>query len=182
MHSEVRHFGTVRCGIHFWLMWYKNYWNQSRFAKVVAKSLQPYFYGWQCMSVGVYLSGAVKVWDPRQKNDPVAVMEPADGDDRRDCWAVAFGKYSLSLCWPVCLTACLPACLSVCLVVCLSACLSVCLPAWLSVCFYYHVHISREARFKRCIFMSNLKVVSTETSCSVVLIILFPMQHFINIC
>lgn len=35
--------------------------------------------------------GAVKVWDPRQKDDPVAVMEPAEGDDRRDCWAVAFG-------------------------------------------------------------------------------------------
>jgi len=32
------------------------------------------------------------VWDPRQKNDPVAVMEPAEGDDRRDCWAVTFGK------------------------------------------------------------------------------------------
>ena len=43
--------------------------------------------------VWVCLSGAVKVWDPRQKNDPVAVMEPAEGDDRRDCWAVAFGKY-----------------------------------------------------------------------------------------
>jgi len=36
--------------------------------------------------------GAVKVWDPRQKDDPVAVMEPADGDDRRDCWAIAFGQ------------------------------------------------------------------------------------------
>jgi len=36
--------------------------------------------------------GAVKVWDPRQKDNPVAVMEPADGDDRRDCWAIAFGQ------------------------------------------------------------------------------------------
>jgi WD40 repeat protein len=35
--------------------------------------------------------GAVKIWDPRQKNDPVAVMEPAEGETRRDCWTVAFG-------------------------------------------------------------------------------------------
>ncbi|KAJ8308531.1 hypothetical protein KUTeg_013405 [Tegillarca granosa] len=35
--------------------------------------------------------GAVKVWDPRQKNDPVATMEPGEGEDKRDCWAVAFG-------------------------------------------------------------------------------------------
>ena len=44
------------------------------------------------LSVSVCLSGAVKVWDPRQKDDPVAVMQPAEGDDRRDCWAVTFGK------------------------------------------------------------------------------------------
>lgn len=37
------------------------------------------------------------MWDPRQKNDPVAVMEPAEGDDRRDCWAVAFGKYLFTI-------------------------------------------------------------------------------------
>ncbi|KAG8323518.1 dynein axonemal assembly factor 10 [Homalodisca vitripennis] len=36
--------------------------------------------------------GSVKVWDPRQKNKPVAVMEPADGEARRDCWSVAFGN------------------------------------------------------------------------------------------
>ena len=35
--------------------------------------------------------GSVKVWDIRQKGDPVAVMAPAEGDDKRDCWAVAFG-------------------------------------------------------------------------------------------
>ncbi|XP_069116254.1 dynein axonemal assembly factor 10-like [Argopecten irradians] len=35
--------------------------------------------------------GAVKVWDPRQKNEPVATMEPGEGQDKRDCWAVAFG-------------------------------------------------------------------------------------------
>jgi len=46
-----------------------------------------------CLSVTLSVCvGAVKVWDPRQKSDPVAVMQPADGDDRRDCWAVAFGK------------------------------------------------------------------------------------------
>lgn len=35
--------------------------------------------------------GAVKVWDPRQKNDPVATMEAGEGEDKRDCWTVAFG-------------------------------------------------------------------------------------------
>ena len=39
--------------------------------------------------------GSVKVWDQRQKNDPVAKMEPAEGEIRRDCWAVAFGKSPL---------------------------------------------------------------------------------------
>nr|CAD7443316.1 unnamed protein product [Timema bartmani] len=36
--------------------------------------------------------GSVKVWDPRQKGKPVATMEPAAGEDRRDCWAVTFGN------------------------------------------------------------------------------------------
>ncbi|XP_076809462.1 dynein axonemal assembly factor 10-like [Clavelina lepadiformis] len=35
--------------------------------------------------------GAVKVWDVRQRDAPVACMEPEDGEDRRDCWTVAFG-------------------------------------------------------------------------------------------
>ncbi|XP_078086520.1 dynein axonemal assembly factor 10 [Mustelus asterias] len=35
--------------------------------------------------------GMVKVWDPRQKDTPVANMQPADGDTRRDCWSVTFG-------------------------------------------------------------------------------------------
>ncbi|CAH8506945.1 unnamed protein product [Heterobilharzia americana] len=43
--------------------------------------------------------GAVKVWDPRQAKLPVATMEPASSksvedsvnENRRDCWAVAFG-------------------------------------------------------------------------------------------
>ena len=38
-------------------------------------------------------SGSVKVWDPRQKNEPVATMEPGEGETRRDCWTVAFGVY-----------------------------------------------------------------------------------------
>ena len=38
-------------------------------------------------------TGAVKVWDPRQKNDPVATMEPGEGEDKRDCWTVAFGQF-----------------------------------------------------------------------------------------
>ncbi|UYV74612.1 WDR92 [Cordylochernes scorpioides] len=36
--------------------------------------------------------GSVKVWDPRQKDDPVAIMEPRDGETRRDCWTVCFGN------------------------------------------------------------------------------------------
>ncbi|XP_011166266.1 WD repeat-containing protein 92 [Solenopsis invicta] len=36
--------------------------------------------------------GSVKVWDPRQKNRPVAVMEPKEGESRRDCWSVGFGN------------------------------------------------------------------------------------------
>lgn len=35
--------------------------------------------------------GAVKVWDPRQKGEPVATMEPGEGETKRDCWTVAFG-------------------------------------------------------------------------------------------
>ncbi|XP_067831048.1 dynein axonemal assembly factor 10-like isoform X3 [Heptranchias perlo] len=35
--------------------------------------------------------GTVKVWDSRQKDLPVANMEPAEGASRRDCWTVAFG-------------------------------------------------------------------------------------------
>lgn len=36
--------------------------------------------------------GSVKVWDPRQKDFPVACMEPAEGESKRDCWTVAFGN------------------------------------------------------------------------------------------
>ena len=39
-----------------------------------------------------HLSGSVKVWDPRQKDKPVANMAPAEGQEGRDCWCVAFGK------------------------------------------------------------------------------------------
>ena len=38
------------------------------------------------------LLGSVKVWDPRQKDKPVANMTPAEGEEGRDCWCVAFGK------------------------------------------------------------------------------------------
>lgn len=38
------------------------------------------------------VAGSVKVWDPRQQDDPVACMEPAEGEMRRDCWSVAFGN------------------------------------------------------------------------------------------
>ncbi|XP_075223991.1 dynein axonemal assembly factor 10 [Lycorma delicatula] len=36
--------------------------------------------------------GSVKVWDPRQKEKPVAIMEPDEGEVRRDCWTVTFGN------------------------------------------------------------------------------------------
>ena len=35
--------------------------------------------------------GSVKIWDVRQKDRPVAVIEPEEGASRKDCWAVAFG-------------------------------------------------------------------------------------------
>lgn len=38
------------------------------------------------------ISGTVKVWDPRQKDTPVVNMEPVEGETKRDCWTVAFGK------------------------------------------------------------------------------------------
>ena len=40
----------------------------------------------------IILIGSVKVWDPRQRDVPVACMEPAEGEARRDCWCVAFGN------------------------------------------------------------------------------------------
>lgn len=43
--------------------------------------------------------GTVKIWDPRQKDDPVASMNPAEGETKRDCWTVAFGEISLILRW-----------------------------------------------------------------------------------
>lgn len=36
--------------------------------------------------------GCVKVWDVRQKERPVASLEPEDSRQGRDCWAVAFGN------------------------------------------------------------------------------------------
>ena len=44
-----------------------------------------------------HLSGTVKVWDPRQKDKPVANMAPAEGEEGRDCWCVAFGKLAFLL-------------------------------------------------------------------------------------
>ncbi|XP_014667141.1 PREDICTED: WD repeat-containing protein 92-like [Priapulus caudatus] len=35
--------------------------------------------------------GAVKVWDTRLKGKPVVEIAPAEGEARRDCWAVTFG-------------------------------------------------------------------------------------------
>jgi len=37
MRGEVRHFGTLRCRTHFWLMWCKNYRNRSRFPTVITE-------------------------------------------------------------------------------------------------------------------------------------------------
>jgi len=36
--------------------------------------------------------GSVKVWDPRQRDEPVASLEPKDENTARDCWSVAFGN------------------------------------------------------------------------------------------
>eukprot|EP00891_Asterochloris_glomerata_P000233 jgi/Astpho2/233/fgenesh1_pm.00010_%23_7_t len=36
--------------------------------------------------------GAVRVWDVRQQDAPVAAFEPAPGEEVRDCWAVAVGN------------------------------------------------------------------------------------------
>lgn len=54
----------------------------------------------RCLSASLTLTalrsslGTVKVWDPRQKETPVANMEPAQGESKRDCWTVAFGNGS----------------------------------------------------------------------------------------
>ena len=37
--------------------------------------------------------GCVKIWDVRQKERPVAILEPEEGQTRRDCWTVAFGTF-----------------------------------------------------------------------------------------
>ncbi len=36
--------------------------------------------------------GCVKIWDARQKDCPVAILEPEEGQTRHDCWTVAFGN------------------------------------------------------------------------------------------
>ncbi|CAG9460938.1 unnamed protein product [Pedinophyceae sp. YPF-701] len=36
--------------------------------------------------------GCVRVWDVRQRDAPVAAFEPAEGEQVRDCWSVAFGN------------------------------------------------------------------------------------------
>lgn len=36
-------------------------------------------------------TGTVRVWDPRVK-EPVLSLEPAEGEEARDCWTVAFGN------------------------------------------------------------------------------------------
>lgn len=36
--------------------------------------------------------GCVKVWDIRQRDAPVVNIEPEEGQEARDCWAVAFGN------------------------------------------------------------------------------------------
>jgi hypothetical protein len=36
--------------------------------------------------------GSVKIWDPRQNETPVAVIEPAENETKRDAWTVCFGN------------------------------------------------------------------------------------------
>ena len=38
--------------------------------------------------------GSVKVWDPRQRDAPVADFSPDADGEVRDCWSVAFGACS----------------------------------------------------------------------------------------
>ena len=39
----------------------------------------------------IFSLGSVKVWDPRQKDTPVAVIEPAENEAARDAWTACFG-------------------------------------------------------------------------------------------
>ena len=48
-------------------------------------------YLWLSYLNWIYFLGTVKVWDVRQENDPVAMMQPKESEAKRDCWAVAFG-------------------------------------------------------------------------------------------
>lgn len=49
--------------------------------------------------INCFFSGSVKVWDPRQKNKPVAVMECVNNEEKRDCWCVCFGNYIFTPCF-----------------------------------------------------------------------------------
>jgi hypothetical protein len=40
----------------------------------------------------ISILGRVHIWDTRQAGLPVASMEPAEGETKRDCWAVCFGN------------------------------------------------------------------------------------------
>ncbi len=37
------------------------------------------------------IKGTVKVWDPRQKDTPVALIQPAENESKRDAWTAVFG-------------------------------------------------------------------------------------------
>lgn len=34
----------------------------------------------------------LQIWDPRQKDEPVASLEAKDAESARDCWCVGFGN------------------------------------------------------------------------------------------
>jgi hypothetical protein len=42
------------------------------------------------------IGGAVKIWDVRQRDKPVAVMAPKEGEPLIDTWSVAFGREHIS--------------------------------------------------------------------------------------
>ena len=44
-----------------------------------------------CIFFLIFSLGSVKVWDPRQKDTPVAVIEPAENEAARDAWTACFG-------------------------------------------------------------------------------------------
>ena len=66
-HGEVRHFGSLRFTIHFWLIWYKNYRNRLILASYCKKFTATFFmaHGVHCQSTTAYeqtLCSCQEIW------------------------------------------------------------------------------------------------------------------------